>query len=129
MAPLTWWAISFQVAPPSRLMLTSIGTSPRLWVHRIVSAEPSVALRLMFGDVTVIDGGTSVNGTSLRSPSSGWPAGLTRTIACAVGVVGMMIVPLPMPALGACTFRTAVAHVTPPSVLTSTSNSCVVGYV
>src|SRR5215510_13579075 len=100
-------------------MLTSIGTSPRLWVHRIVSADPSVALILVFGDVTVIDGATSVKGTSLRSPSSGWPAGLTRTNACVVFVAGITIVALPTPAPGAGTFCADKVHFAPPSTLIS----------
>src|SRR6185295_9241019 len=99
-------------------MLTSIGTSQRWCVQRIGSGDPSVALTLVFGAVTVIDGGTSVNGTSLRSPSSGWPAGLTRTTACDVTVVGITIVALPMPAFGACTLCTVDVQVVPPSALT-----------
>src|SRR6185436_475249 len=104
-------------------MLTSIATSPRLWTHRIVSADPSVALTLVFGEVTVIDGGTSVNAVSLRSPSCGWPAGPTRTSACVVGVVGIVIVALPLPAIGAATFWADEVHVAQPSTLTATSNN------
>src|SRR5262245_10236016 len=108
-------------------MLTSIGTSPRLCIPRLVSADPGVGLASVFGEVTAIRGGTGGIGSSLLSPSGGWPAGLTRTNACVVGVVGMTIVALPKPAPGAGTFWADDVQVAPPSTLTATSKSCDVG--
>src|SRR4029077_16077351 len=75
------------------------------------------------GKVTVNVGATSVKGTSLTSPSCESPAGLTRTSACGVTPPGIRPSALPIVADGVATLCGPGVHVTPPSALTSMSNS------
>src|SRR4051812_37508156 len=60
--------IALHVDPPSRLrsIFTSCPT-PKLWVHVMLCVSPLRQVTAVFGLVTVIDGATIENGTSLIS--------------------------------------------------------------
>src|ERR1700741_1162963 len=109
---------SVRHGPPSRLMDTrKSAVAPTLCVHRIVCRDPIAQLSFGPGDVTVTDGAISVNVWSLRSPSPGTPAGLTRTRPWVVPVDGRSPRSDPDVAVAAATLWRHALHVAPPSAL------------